>query len=65
MEWITGAVMWVWSNMAIVLEVVGAAAILATYTKNTADDAAVAFIYKLINFVGQNYGKAANNPAEK
>lgn len=46
------------------LMVVGGFAILATLTANTADDKAVAWMLKIINFLGANWGKAKNDPKE-
>ena len=54
MEWITDN----WENViGIATSVVGAFAILATMTK---DDKIVSQLYKLINFLGANFGQSKN-----
>lgn len=53
---------WTWfvSHIDVVLQVIGAFAVLATLTKNTADDAIVNGLLKVVNFLGGNLGNAAN-----
>ena len=60
MEWIAIAVTWFASNVNTIVEVIGAAAIVATLTPNKSDDAIVAWILKVVNFLGANVGKAEN-----
>ena len=60
MEWIAIAIAWFMANLAVILEVIGAAAIIATLTPNKSDDAIVAWILKIVNFLGANVGKAEN-----
>ena len=57
MEWITNN----WENIiGIATSVVGAFAILATMTPNPQDDKIVSQLYKLINFLGANFGQSKN-----
>ena len=57
MEWISAN----WQNvLSIATSLVGAFAILATMTPNPADDKVVSHLYKLINFLGANFGKSQN-----
>ena len=61
MEWLSDN----WQNiMSIATSVVGAFAILSTMTPNPGDDKAVDQLYKLINFLGANFGKSKNEGAE-
>ena len=46
--------------IAIALQVVGAFSLIATQTKNTADNAISDFLLKVINGLGGNWGKAKN-----
>jgi len=58
MEWITEN----WENViGIATSVVGAFAILATMTPNPNDDKIVSQLYKLINFLGANFGQSKND----
>ena len=50
--------------MSIATSVVGAFAIISTMTPNPSDDKAVNQLYKLINFLGANFGKSRNEGAE-
>ena len=51
-----------WENViGIATSVVGAFAILATMTPNPKDDKIVSQLYKLINFLGANFGQSKNN----
>lgn len=43
-----------------VTSIVGAAAIIATVTPNTADNEIVDKVWKFINFFGANFGQAKN-----
>lgn len=45
-----------------VLQIVGAAAVIATITPNKNDDKIVQFILDLLNFLGANINKAKNAP---
>jgi hypothetical protein len=61
MEWLSDN----WQNiMSIATSVVGAFAIISTMTPNPSDDKAVNQLYKLINFLGANFGKSRNEGAE-
>ena len=61
MEWLSDN----WQNiMSIATSVVGAFAIISTMTPNPSDDKAVNQLYKLINFLGANFGKSKNDGAE-
>ena len=60
MEWITSAGSWILSNGAIIIEVIGAFAVLARFTPNTTDDKIVQAMLDGINFLGMNHGKAKN-----
>jgi len=62
MEIITQALAWFTSNLALILQVVGAAAAIATITPNKADDKIVQAILDAVNFVAGNFGKAKNSP---
>ena len=54
MEWLSAN----WQNvLSIATSLVGAFAILATMTPNPEDDKIVGQLYKLINFLGANFGK--------
>jgi hypothetical protein len=61
MEWLSDN----WQNiMSVATSVVGAFAIISTMTPNPSDDKAVNQLYKLINFLGANFGKSRNEGAE-
>ena len=61
MEWLSNN----WQNiMSIATSVVGAFAIISTMTPNPSDDKAVNQLYKLINFLGANFGKSRNEGDE-
>ena len=60
MEWITAVGSWILSNGAIIIEVIGAFAVLARFTPNTTDDKIVQGMLDGINFLGMNHGKAKN-----
>jgi len=64
MEFITGVITWVTTNLALILQVVGAAAAVATLTPNKSDDKIIQLILDAVNFVGGNIGKATNSPNE-
>tara|TARA_Y100000310_G_scaffold190140_1_gene190101 strand:- start:633 stop:818 length:186 start_codon:yes stop_codon:yes gene_type:complete len=54
-----------WQNMlSIATSLVGAFAILATMTPNPEDDKIVSQLYKLINFLGANFGQSKNRENE-
>ena len=58
MEWITDN----WENViGIATSVVGAFAIISTMTPNPQDDKIVSQLYKLINFLGANFGQSKND----
>ena len=46
--------------LIIASSVVGAFSLIATQTANTADNKVANILLKLINFLGANFGKAAN-----
>jgi hypothetical protein len=60
MDWIMGVGTWVFENAAMLLQVVGAFAILARYTPNTTDDKIAQHLADGINFIAMNNGKAKN-----
>jgi hypothetical protein len=60
MEIITSGFSFVTSNLTVILEVVGAFALLATMTPNKSDDEVMAWVLKAVNFLGANTGKAKN-----
>lgn len=60
MEWLLTASAWFLNNIEVIVEIIGAAAILATITPNKSDDAIVAWILKVVNFLGMNLGKSEN-----
>ena len=64
MEFITGTWGWLSSHIPQLLQIVGAAAIVATMTPNKTDDKIVQMILDAINFLGGNLGKAKNDPAK-
>lgn len=52
-----------WQQISVtVLAVMGAAAAIAAWTPTPKDDSAVAFLRKIIDLIGQNYGRAKNDP---
>jgi hypothetical protein len=60
MEWLTSIGSWVLNNGALILEILGAFAILARFTPNTTDDKIIQHVLDGINFMGMNHGKAKN-----
>ena len=60
MEWILTAINWITTNLEILLQVVGAFALLATLTPNKTDDKIVQGILTGINFRAANVGKSTN-----
>ena len=61
MEWLSEN----WQDiMGIATSVVGAFAIISTMNPNPSDDKAVNQLYKLINFLGANFGKSRNEGDE-
>ena len=48
------------SIFEIITQVVGVAALVATLTPNTSDNAVVDFVLKIVNFLGANIGSAKN-----
>jgi len=61
MEWLSAN----WQNvLSIATSLVGAFAILATMTPNPEDDKIVSQLYKLINFLGANFGKSQNKESD-
>ena len=53
---------WLVANVALLLQIVGAFAVLATMTPNKTDDKIVQIVLDLVNFMGANAGKATNAP---
>ena len=51
--------------LVIAPAIVGVFSIIATATPNKSDDKIVAVILKIVNLLGQNYGKAANKDEKK
>jgi len=60
MEFLTIAGSWITGNIAQLLQVIGAFAILAAWTKNTSDEKIVQFLLDVVNFIGANLGNAKN-----
>ena len=60
MEPIMGVIAYITANFAVLLEIVGAFALIATLTPNTVDNEVMNWIMKIINFLGANMGKAKN-----
>ena len=57
MEWISEN----WENViGIATSMVGCFAIISTMTPNPKDDKIVSQLYKLINFLGANFGRSKN-----
>ena len=60
MDFLTGA------NLSAILEIVvqlvGAASLIATMTPNESDNKAVDFVLNIVNMLGANVGKASNDP---
>lgn len=55
-----------WEEISVTaLAVIGAAATIAAWTPTPRDDGVVAFLRKIIDLIGQNYGKARNDPRIK
>ena len=58
------AITFIYENWDTILnlgtQIVGVAAIIATLTPNRADDKYVQMIFDFVNFMGFNFGKAAN-----
>lgn len=52
---------WVQQYIPTILAVIGAFAVLATFTPNKFDDKIIQFILDFINFLGGNFGKAKND----
>ena len=48
--------------VAIVVQIVGVASLVATMTPNEADNKAVDFVLNIVNMLGANVGKASNDP---
>ncbi len=65
MEWIT-YITENWETLfSILTSVVGVFAMVATLTANESDNKVADILLKVINFLGANFGKAKNDPAEK
>ncbi|MAH47845.1 hypothetical protein CMI37_18635 [Candidatus Pacearchaeota archaeon] len=57
MEWLSAN----WENViGMATSMVGAFALLSTMTPNPRDDKIVGYLWKLINFLGANFGKSKN-----
>lgn len=61
MEWLTENAVWL---ISLVTSVIGVAAVVATFTKNTWDNAIVDFFAKVVNVIGQNYGQTKNKDSD-
>jgi len=61
MDFITNILGWVTGNLAGLLQVIGAFAVVATMTPNKTDDKIVQLILDGVNFLGGNLGKAKNS----
>jgi len=64
MELLTGVWGWVVAHIPQLLQLVGAASVVATMTPNKTDDKIVQMILDGINFLGGNLGKAKNDPSK-
>ncbi len=62
MEVLIAVGVWLTQNVALLLQIVGAFAVLATMTPNKTDDKIVQVVLDLVNFLGANTGKAKNPP---
>ena len=62
MEIITQVIAWTVNNLALILQVIGIFAMIATITPNKADDKIVQFVWDIVNFMAGNIGKAKNDP---
>lgn len=52
-----------WDSISVtMLAIMGAAAAIAALTPTPKDDGVVAFLRKVIDLIGQNYGSAKNDP---
>ena len=52
-----------WQDISVtILAVIGAAAAIAAWTPTPKDDSVVAFLRKIVDLIGQNYGGAKNDP---
>ena len=52
-----------WEQISVtLLAIMGAAATIAAWTPTPKDDGIVAFLRKIIDLIGQNYGNAKNDP---
>jgi hypothetical protein len=60
MEPITSTISWITSNLAVLLEIVGAFSLIATLTPNKTDNEIMDWVMKAVNFLGANIGKAEN-----
>ncbi len=60
MEFLTIAGSWVAINISQLLQIIGAFAIIATWTVNKSDDKIVQFLLDVVNFLGANLGNAKN-----
>lgn len=60
MEILTNALAWFTENFSQLIQIIGAAAVVATMTPNKSDDKIVQFILDAVNFLGGNMGKAKN-----
>ncbi len=49
--------------LPVVLQVIGAFAVLATATKNKVDDKILQGLMNVVNFLGMNLGRAKNDPS--
>lgn len=55
---------WITTNLDLITQIVGVAALIATLTPNESDNAIVDAILRAINFTGANLGNARNAPVE-
>jgi len=57
---------WITANsseyLQVAVQIVGAFAIIATWTPNSSDNKIASFLLEMINFLGGNLGKAKNAP---
>ena len=55
-----------WEQITVItMTVIGAASTIAALTPTPKDDGVLAFVRKIIDLVGQNYGNAKNDPRIK
>lgn len=64
MEYIVPVLDWIVNNVDSILQIIGAFAIIATWTKNESDNKIIQFIEDVINLIAMNFGNAKNDPGK-